>query len=584
MSSAPTAKGWIINRGYDALFFIGTPLLSLVALLIASQYFSSADIAWFVLAFFAVGHHLPGFMRAYGERELFDRHKATFIISPLVVTAFVAWSVFNGHLGFFIFLALWDMWHFFMQHYGFMRIYDIKRRKPSAFSSRLDWWVTAVWFGYIVIDSPHYLINFLERCHRYGFGLFTWISPDFVFALREWVFYLALAIAVLYVANMVRERARGVPVVWPKLAISLTTFGAVYYAYIVLGDIILGYAITALAHDIQYFAIVWIYNHGMLKRSKELGSSFFRYLFADGRFRIVLFYVALILTYGCIEALARSTDNYLIYDVAKVVIAASALLHYYYDGFMWKVRKKEIRRNILADGGEAPADTPRLELRERLQEAVSRWTGLRYAFETGRQVLYFGVPILFLAWSDATYSLSDLEVGEYMARMTPNVAKTHDDLGKVYVRQGQYDRAIAEHQKAVDLDPDFAQAYTHLGIAHSLSGELSRAAELHLQAIALDPEMAQAHYNLGVDYWGMGKLVEAERAFKRSIEVDDEYIRAYSALSQVYRKQGNRPKFVEFSTLAQELKKAAAREELGRNAMPWATGTVLARKTLEKNH
>ena len=34
MSSAPTAQGWIINRGCDVLFFIGTPLLSLAALLV----------------------------------------------------------------------------------------------------------------------------------------------------------------------------------------------------------------------------------------------------------------------------------------------------------------------------------------------------------------------------------------------------------------------------------------------------------------------------------------------------------------------------------------------------------------------
>ena len=580
MSGTPTAQGWIINRGYDALFFIATPLLSLGALLAASQYFSSADIAWFVLAFFAVGHHLPGFMRAYGERELFDRHKATFIISPLVVTAFVAWSVFNGHLGFFIFLALWDMWHFFMQHYGFMRIYDVKRRKPSAFSSRLDWWLTAVWFGYIVIDSPHYLINFLERCHRYGFGFYTWITPDFLFALREWVFYLALGLAVLYVVNMVRERSQGVPVVWPKLAISLTTFATVYYAYIVLDDIILGYAITALAHDIQYFAIVWIYNHGVLKRSKELGSSFFRYLFADGRFRIVLFYVGLILAYGAIEALARSTDNYMIYDVAKVIIAASAFLHYYYDGFMWKVRKKEIRQNFVDEDKEGADLAPGLNWRERLQEFFAHRSGMRYAFETGRQVLYFGVPIVFLAWSDATYSLTDLEVGEYLARMTPNVAKTHDDLGKVYTRQGQYDLAIAEHEKAVALEPDYAQAYTHLGIAQSLSGQMDRAIELHLKAIALDPELAQAHFNLGVDYLGGGELVEAERAFKRAIAIDEKYISAYKGLAQVYKKKRDRSNFDECVARVRDLEKAAQREELGRSAMPWATGTVLGEKKL----
>ena len=77
-SSAP--QGWIINRVSDSLFFIGTPLLSLAFLLFAANYFSSFDIALFVLAFFAVGHHLPGLMRAYGERELFDRYKARFIV------------------------------------------------------------------------------------------------------------------------------------------------------------------------------------------------------------------------------------------------------------------------------------------------------------------------------------------------------------------------------------------------------------------------------------------------------------------------------------------------------------------------
>jgi len=117
-------------------------------------------------------------MRVYGERELFDRHKAQFLIAPVVIAALVGWSVYNGHLGFFILLALWDMWHFLMQHYGLMRIYEVKQRKPFNLSSRLDWLLLAVWYGYIIIASPHYLINFLERCHRYGFGFYTWIRLE----------------------------------------------------------------------------------------------------------------------------------------------------------------------------------------------------------------------------------------------------------------------------------------------------------------------------------------------------------------------------------------------------------------------
>jgi Flp pilus assembly protein TadD len=247
---------------------------------------------------------------------------------------------------------------------------------------------------------------------------------------------------------------------------------------------------------------------------------------------------------------------------------------------MWKVRKKEIRQNLVEEDEDGPVEAPRKDLRERLQESVERWGGLRYAFETGRQILYFGVPILFLAWGDATYSLSDMEVGEYLTKMTPNMAKTHDDLGKTYVRQGLYERAIEEHQKAVKLDPEYAQAHTHLGIAYSLSGDLDRAIEHHRKAIALDPQMAQAHYNLGVDYLAAGKLGEAGGAFQRSIDLDNKYIRAYRALAQVYKKQGNRAEYIKSLAQARDLEKEAERRELGRSAMPWATGTPLGRKIL----
>ena len=594
MTNAPTRQSWIINLPCDMLFLIGIPLFSLGALLMASNYYSSADIAWFVLAFFAVGHHLPGFMRAYGERELFALHKAQFLIAPVVIAAFVGWSVYNGHLGFFIFLALWDMWHFFMQHYGLMRIYEIKQHKPFNLSSRLDWLLIAVWYGYIIIASPHYLINFLERCHHYGFGLYTWIKPEQVFALREWMLYAALALSILYVANAIWEHSRGIPVVWLKLLISATTFPTVYYAYIALEDIILGYAIVALAHDIQYYAIVWIYNNGVLKRSRELGASFFRFLFADGRFRLVLLYVLLILAYGSIEAIGRATGDYAIYDVVKVLIATSAFMHYYYDGFIWKVRKKVFSRNLAQQEDDADNGAAREGMRWwhllRSGDEARRWAGwpfllgfggrkpwrlAEYGTEFGRQLLYFGVPILFLAWTDATYSLSDIAAQDYVARLAPTVAKSHDDLGIALTRQGQLDRAIESHQKAIESDPDFAPAHTHLGIAHSLKGDRVQAIIHHLKAIERDPELPQAHYNLGVDYFGLGMLSEARMAFEQAIALDERYFRAYEALSRLYSQRGKAEEAREYRELAESVGAAARRQALGRNALPWTTGTTL---------
>ena len=574
ITTAPS-KGWIINPRSDVLFFIGTPLLCLAALLLAARHFTSADIAWFVLAFFAVGHHLPGFMRAYGERELFQRYKARFMLAPVIITGFVGWSVFNGHLGFFIFLALWDMWHFFMQHYGFMRIYDVKRRPPNRLVARLDWLLVVAWFAYIVVASPHYLINFLERCHRYGFGFYSHIDPSHIDTIRHLVLAAAVLISLAYLVNLIRERLAGGPVVWPKLAITATTFATVYCAYILLEDIILGYAVVALAHDIQYFAIVWIYNHGVLKRSRDLGGSWFRFLFSDGRLRLVLIYLVLILMYGGIEGLARATGSYLIYDVVKVIIAASAFMHYYYDGFMWKVRRKEIRRNLVVDDlvQDEPAPEGLVErFRQRLRESV----GLLWSFETGKMVVYFGIPIMLLAWTDAIYSQTDVQARQYLSRLTPSVASAHDDLGVAHMRERRYDEAIGALLRAIDVDPGYARAYTHLGIAFSAKGDRQRAIEYHRRAIELDPGMATAYFNLAVDYHSTDQMSSAIDQLVRAVELDPEYVKAYKLLSQIYKKQGDMTQYLKLDERARTLEAAAQRRFLGRSAMPWATATPVS--------
>ena len=60
---------------------------------------------------------------------------------------------------------------------------------------------------------PHYLINFVERCHRYGFSFYTWIEPQYVFWLRDGLLYLALGLSALYIFNAVGQKRRGAPVV-----------------------------------------------------------------------------------------------------------------------------------------------------------------------------------------------------------------------------------------------------------------------------------------------------------------------------------------------------------------------------------
>jgi tetratricopeptide (TPR) repeat protein len=280
------------------------------------------------------------------------------------------------------------------------------------------------------------------------------------------------------------------------------------------------------------------------------------------------------MAYGGIEATARATENYLVYDIVKVLIATSAFLHYYYDGFIWKLRKPEIRRNLVGEDEKTKA-VPSLGSR------FSRWFDRIYSrnwaiscfFETGKQIVYFGIPILFLAWTDKTYSVTDIEAKRYLSEMAPSVAKTFDDLGVAYNQSGDINRSIEAHKKAISTDSSFASAYTHLGIAYSRIGKREEAIRKHRVAIEIDPTLSQAYYNLGAEYMRLGKLSLATDSFASAVTIDSEYSLAHKALATLYRYQGEVKIAENHDRLAKNASNTKLNNRKNLSAMPWATGT-----------
>src|SRR6266480_1651118 len=93
-SASPASKSslWILDRWRDLLLFVGTPLLLIPIFTAAQSRWSAQDIFLFVGAFGAMGHHLPGMIRAYGDRALFRRFRIRFVVAPLAILAVCVWS------------------------------------------------------------------------------------------------------------------------------------------------------------------------------------------------------------------------------------------------------------------------------------------------------------------------------------------------------------------------------------------------------------------------------------------------------------------------------------------------------------
>ena len=114
-ASVPRTNLWILDSWRDLILYVGTPLLLLPVFALAQARWSPQDIYLFVAAFGAMGHHLPGMIRAYGDRALFNRFKWRFILAPLfllaVCVAFLWWDL----KGIMLVVFFWGVWHGLMQ-------------------------------------------------------------------------------------------------------------------------------------------------------------------------------------------------------------------------------------------------------------------------------------------------------------------------------------------------------------------------------------------------------------------------------------------------------------------------------------
>jgi len=81
-----------------------------------------------------------------------------------------------------------------------------------------------------------------------------------------------------------------------------------------------------------------------------------------------------------------------------------------------------------------------------------------------------------------------------------NPALEHVQQGTVYREQGEFDKAIAEYTKAIELDPDLAIAYNNRGCAYSWKKDYENAIADLSKAIELDPMQASAYMNRALLY------------------------------------------------------------------------------------
>ncbi len=486
-TSTGSPSRWILSPFWDGLLFIGAPVVCIVALLPLRSFLSSRELAVLLLTFFTFGHHLPGFIRAYGDRELFQRFRHRFLLAPPAIFLMVLWFDLRSLHGLLIFISAWDIWHVLMQHYGFMRIYDAKQGAVRQLTSRLDWGVSISWYLTLIAISPHYLHNLLSRAYLTGLPI---LPPGLLTTVRGAMVTFSILLTVVYIAHHLRLRRRGEPVSFRKLLLLGVFLAATYYLYVALTDFLVGFTVWSAFHCLQYYGIVWVFNRNRVDRGSPV-RAFVRFLFRP-QVGLALLYGGLILAYGGVNYIVGFTSNESIHRVLVALIATSNALHYYYDGFIWKVREPQTREylNIASVGAESG---PQPELGFRAAKVFRR---IREARPGLLQASYLLVLLLSLVAFEAWRPQEAVRASRNLAAAAPGLGEAHLNLGYTLMLEDRLDDAIGEYGKATDLMPESPEAHYNLAGVLYRRGHLERAIAEYRTALDLQQQTeAQAPSN-----------------------------------------------------------------------------------------
>jgi superkiller protein 3 len=106
-------------------------------------------------------------------------------------------------------------------------------------------------------------------------------------------------------------------------------------------------------------------------------------------------------------------------------------------------------------------------------------------------------------------------------------------LAHVMMEKRQYDDAIDNCRKAVELDESFEEAYLNLGVAYRHKKRFDDAIGAFQKAIELDSRYAAAYRELGLTYYAVSKFDLAKNALRTCAQLEpaDAWNRVYLALT-----------------------------------------------------
>lgn len=127
-------------------------------------------------------------------------------------------------------------------------------------------------------------------------------------------------------------------------------------------------------------------------------------------------------------------------------------------------------------------------------------------------------------------------------KTSPSSPNTHNNLGDVYGRWGDKQKALQEFQKAIELKPNYGDAYHNLANTYRELGQLDKALENYQNAIKFNPNLWQSYQNIAAIYFQERQYDKALENIQKAIQINPNSINLRLNLGIVYLAMGEKEK------------------------------------------
>lgn len=360
--------GWIQTPRQDMAWFVLLPAAAAMVAVGCHHWLPYVALAS-VNLWVTIPHHCATWVRTFGLAEDWQRWRGRLLLGPVLIVGLA----FLGHrwapTTLLLLVTMWDHQHSIMQQHGFTRIYDFKAGTGTPRTGRFDLAVNWVLYVNMFLTAPLFVQYWVRE-------LFTWrfaIGVDTVQAIQGVSWSLTALVLAAYGGHLARCLRRGDGVNPVKLLFLLASYG-LWYGTAWHTDSILVFGIAhRLMHGLQYMVIVRIY---LAKKARDRGVSGGGVgLSLAGRGGLLRF-VGVSLLYALVFQLVVGQPQPLetfgfgvvgfdlvyeaipelgvgqfsqqqVYELfATAMVDAVAMVHYYFDSFIWKVSDQRVQEGL----------------------------------------------------------------------------------------------------------------------------------------------------------------------------------------------------------------------------------------------